>query len=52
MRKKEHLAQMETRLQSNKQRKHAWPQLLLDKKLTPSVGAIPWLATALKRDLC
>ena len=27
-------------------------QLLLDKKLTPSVGAIPWLATALKRDLC
>eukprot|EP00908_Phaeocystis_cordata_P004612 Transcript_1501.p1 GENE.Transcript_1501~~Transcript_1501.p1 ORF type:complete len:653 (+),score=175.84 Transcript_1501:949-2907(+) len=27
-------------------------QLLLDKKLTTSVGAIPWLATALKRDLC
>ena len=27
-------------------------QLLLDKKLTPSVGAIPWLAIALKRDLC
>ena len=27
-------------------------QLLLDRKLAPSVGAIPWLATALKRDLC
>ena len=27
-------------------------QLLLDKKLAPSVDAIPWLATALKRDLC
>jgi hypothetical protein len=27
-------------------------QLLLDRKLTPSVSAIPWLATALKRDLC
>ena len=27
-------------------------QLLLDKKLIASVGEMPWLATALKRDVC
>mmetsp|Transcript_10932 Transcript_10932/g.34700 ORF Transcript_10932/g.34700 Transcript_10932/m.34700 type:complete len:101 (+) Transcript_10932:64-366(+) len=27
-------------------------QLLLDKKLIAEVGDMPWLATALKRDIC